>query len=122
MKLDEIRKTTTCTDKECLKATFSFPHPASMYDPTDKRRNYVFVEVIKSSVEDTEVRISFDRFQIGFLDVMLAMRDENLILAMSKERMAGFVPLIQTPHESQLIYDHRHDEIPDGVEDSSSEE
>lgn len=111
MKLDEIRKTETCLGHECLKATFSIPHPASMYDPTDKRRIYIYFEAVKTGVEETEIRIRFDRFQSGLMDVLLALKDENLILAMRKDRFAGYVPLIQTPYESQLIHDYRHDEI-----------
>lgn len=120
----EIRKTETYLGHECLKAMFSFPHPASLYDPTDKRRCYAFIEVIKDGVEDTKINIIFNRFNMGLLDVLLALKNENLISAMREDRFAGYVPLIQTPYESQLIYDYRHDEAhaPNNEEPQSAEE
>lgn len=124
MKLEEIKFTETCLGHECLKATFSLPHPATKVNPKETRHIPIFVEVVKTGVEDTELRVRFDRFEAGLLDALLALNDHMLKAVINEGRFAGYVPLIQTPYESQLIYDYRHDEAhaPNNEESQTEEE
>ena len=110
MEPEEIRKTETCLGRECLKAAFNVPHPASKVNPSDKRTVPIYIEVVKNGVEDTEIRIRFNRFKVGNLDTLLALKSEELKKAMHEGRFAGYVPLIPTEYERQLIEDYRHDE------------
>ena len=111
MEPTEIRKTETCLGHECLKATFNVPHPASRVNPQDRRTVPVYIEVVKSGVEETEIRIRFNRFKVGLPDALQTLESENLKKAMREGRFAGYVPLIPTEYERKLIEDYRHDEI-----------
>ena len=124
MKLDEIKKTETCLGHECLEATFSFPHPASKYDPTEKRRNYVFFEAVKTGVEETEIRIRFNRFEMGLLDVRLMMLNDTLERALRNNRFANYMPLIPSYYEKCIIADFKHKEknAPNNEEPQTEEE
>jgi len=111
MEPEEIRKTETCLGRECLKAVFNVPHPASKQNHSDKRTVPVYIDVVKSGIEDTEIRIRFNRFKVGEFDTLLELKSEELKKAMEKGRFAGAIPLIPTEYERKLIEDYRHDEI-----------
>ena len=111
MEPTEIRKTETCLCCECLKTSFDVPHPASKHNHSDKRTVPVYIDVVKSGAEDTEIRISFNRFKVGSADALLALKSEELKKAMHEGRFAGYVPLIPTEYEKLLLEDYRHDEI-----------
>jgi hypothetical protein len=110
--VENIRKTTTSLDNECLVADFSFPHPARRFDPMDRRRVPVRVQVTKEGVEETEVRISFNRFEVSLLDALACMCNVKLTHEVTLHRFADFsLPLIPTKYEMDLIWDNKHDEI-----------
>jgi len=111
MEPEEIRKTETCLGRECLKAVFNVPHPASKQNHSDKRTVPVYIDVVKSGIEDTEIRIRFNRFKVGRPVALETLGSEILNNAMLKERFAGEIPLIPTEYERMLIEDYRHDEI-----------
>ena len=111
MEPEEIRKTETCLGRECLKAVFNVPHPASKVNHSDKRTVPVYIDVVKCGIEETEIRIRFNRFKVGNLDTLLALKSEELKKAMHEGRFAGYVPLIPTEYERKLIEDYRHDEV-----------
>ena len=111
MEPEEIRKTETCLGRECLKTSFDVPHPASKHNHSDKRTVPVYIDVVKSGAEDTEIRIRFNRFKVGSADALLALKSEELKKAMHEGRFAGYVPLIPTEYERQLLEDYRHDEV-----------
>ena len=111
MEPEEIRKTETCLDHECLKATFNVPHPASKHNHSDKRTVPVYIDVVKCGAVDTEIRIRFNRFKVGTLDMLSALKCERLWTTMCEDGFAGFAPLIPTEYERMLIEDYRHDEF-----------
>ena len=108
MEPTEIRKTETSLGRECLKTSFDVPHPASKVNPSDKRTVPIYIEVVKSGIEETEI---LNRFKVGNLDTLLALKSEELKKAMHEGRFAGYVPLIPTEYEKQSLEDYRHDEI-----------
>lgn len=91
-------------------ATFDVPIPAGRFDITDKRTAPMFIGVEKIGVEDTEIRIRFNRFQLGLMDARLALTDKHFVRILTEERFVGYIQLVPTPYESSLIYDHHHDE------------
>ena len=107
----EIRKTETCLGRECLTTSFDVPHPASKHDHSDKRTVPVYIEVVKSGIEETEIRIRFNRYEVGCSDALKTLESENLKNAMREGRFAGDTPLIPTEYEKQSLEDYRHDEI-----------
>ena len=111
MEPEEIRKTETSLGHECLKTSFDVPHPASKHDHSDKRTVPVYIEVVKSGIEETEIRIRFNRYEVGLPDAQQTLESENLKKAMREKRFAGEIPLIPTEYERKLIEDYRHDEI-----------
>ena len=111
MEPEEIRKTETCLGRECLKTSFDVPHPASKQNHSDKRTVPVYIDVVKSGIEETEIRIRFNRFKVGTLDMLSALKCERLWTTMCEDGFAGFAPLIPTEYERKLIEDYRHDEI-----------
>ena len=111
MEPEEIRKTETCLGRECLKTSFDVPHPASKQNHSDKRTVPVYIDVVKSGIEETEIRIRFNRYGVGCSDALQTLESENLKNAMRENRFAGEIPLIPTEYERKLIEDYRHDEF-----------
>ena len=107
MEPTEIRKTETCLGRECLKAVFNVPHPASKHNHSDKRTVPVYIDVVKSGIEETEIH----RYKMGCSDALQTLESENLKKAMREGRFAGDIPLIPTEYERMLIEDYRHDEF-----------
>ena len=107
----EIRKTETCLGRECLKTSFDVPHPASKHDHSDKRTVPVYIDVVKSGIEETEIRIRFNRYKIGCSDALKTLKSKSLKKAMREIRFVGEIPLIPTEYERMLIEDYRHDEF-----------
>jgi|GEM_PF-3802737 hypothetical protein len=111
MEPEEIRKTETCLGCECLKTSFDVPHPASKQNHSDKRTVPVYIEVVKSGIEETEIRIRFNRFKVGRPVALETLGSEILKKAMREGRFAGDIPLIPTEYEKQSLEDYRHDEF-----------
>lgn len=109
--VENIRKTTTNLDNDCLVADFSLPHPARRFDPMDRRRVPVRVQVTKIGVEGTEIRVCFNRFEVSLLDALACMCNVKLTHEVTLHRFADFsLPLIPTKYETDLIWDKKHDE------------
>ena len=112
VKLESIIKEKNYLDQDCVRAMFTIPHPASKYDPTDMRRAYVDVELLKDDVEETMVTISFNRYKVTWLDMIEVLAQAQLSLNAVRERFAGFLtPLVPTKYEMDLIWDKKHDEV-----------
>ena len=112
VQLENIRETQTSLERDSIVATLSAPHPAAQFDPTDKRRANIYVDVVKSEVEETEIRIRFNRFELSLINVLNAIANEKLTEMLFIMRYLGLAcPLIQNEYEKTLIYDYKHDEV-----------
>lgn len=110
--VENIRKTETAADNECLVADFSLPHPARRYDTSDLRRVPIRVQVTKDGVEGTEIRVNFNRFEVSWLDAIEVLSMARLTSVAVMHRFTGFIlPLTPTKYEADLIWDREHDEV-----------
>jgi len=111
VQLENIRETQTSLERDCIVASLSVPHPAAQFDTTDKRTVPIFIDVVKSEVEETEIRIRFNRFEVSLISVLNAIANEKLTEMLFINRYLGLAgPLNQNEYEKNLIYDYKHDE------------
>ena len=112
MRVVSIKKYKDLLDNEGVQATVAVPLHSSKFDPTDKRKSFINIKAIKRSIEETEITICFNRFEVGTLDVYLALLSNQFGRRLSDERIAGSCfPLYMDDYERELIYDHKHDEV-----------
>lgn len=109
--LENFRLTETCLGHQCLTGHFSLPHPASEFNPMERRTVPVFFDVVKKNTKDTEIRIRFNRYEVGNTDIIACLKDITFRILMDNNRFLGWVPFVPTLFEQKLIEDRTHDEM-----------